>query len=139
MIPVSRPRTVHSAVPAHPSQASRVRRLVADRLRQWGAPDLLDAAVLATDELFANAVRHAGRGRPVLIMVTVEFCCHELRVSVADPSPVLPRSRDADEGAESGRGLAIVSALADSWGTAPPDPGSVGKKVWFSLSAKDRL
>jgi hypothetical protein len=43
-----------------------------------------------------------------------------------------------DAGAESGRGLSIGSALADDWGTAPPDPRTAGKKVWFTLTTKGR-
>jgi hypothetical protein len=50
---------------------------------------------------------------------------------------VLPRPRTPDETAESGRGLAIVSALVDDWGTAPADPHTTGKKVWFTLTVKN--
>lgn len=133
MISLSRPRLFQVAVPAHPSCAAWVRRTVAAHLTLWQLSHLLDDAVLATDELFANAVRHAGAGPADAIALVLEHTEHELRVTLSDPSPMLPRPRTSGTAAESGRGLSIVAALADDWGTAPPDPGTPGKKVWFSL------
>ncbi|MEU6808009.1 ATP-binding protein [Streptomyces sp. NPDC046831] len=123
-----------STVPADPCWASAVRRMVTRHLVWLRLPaDQIDSAVLATDELFANAVEHAGRGPRDTVTVTLECRAHTLRVTVADPSPARPRRRTADAAAESGRGLAIVAALADDWGTAPPEPGRPGKRVWFTL------
>ncbi|NBM16632.1 ATP-binding protein [Streptomyces sp. GC420] len=136
MISLSSPRVFRSAVPADPSRAAGVRRMVAAHVRHWGLPEVVDNAVLATDELFANAVRHGSSGPRDLITLTLEYSERELRVTVADPSGALPRSCTADSAAESGRGLAIVDALADDWGTAPPEPGTRGKRVWFTLSLK---
>ncbi|MEU3252350.1 ATP-binding protein [Streptomyces sp. NPDC006997] len=125
---------LHSTVPARPSWATAVRRTVSEHLADLRLhPELLDNAVLMADELFANAVRHAGHGPDDTVTISIDATEHTLRVSVADGSPVPPRSRSASETAESGRGLAIVSALADDWGVAPPDPGTPGKKVWFAL------
>lgn len=123
-----------STVPAEPSWAAGVRRLVAEHLD--GLPlsvDQRDSAVLATDELFANAVRHASADPRDAVTVTVEWSPPTLRVTVADCSPVLPRPHPVDATAESGRGLAIVAALTDDWGMAPPEPGRRGKRVWFTL------
>ncbi len=133
MISLSRPRLFQVAVPARASCAARVRRTVAAHLTLWQLSHLLDDAVLATDELFANAVRHTGVGPGDSIAIVLEHDDHELRVTLSDPSPLLPRPRASTAAAESGRGLNIVAALADDWGTAPPDPGTPGKKVWFSL------
>ncbi|MFI1395671.1 ATP-binding protein [Streptomyces sp. NPDC020681] len=136
-MPLSRPRVVQTAVPALASSASEVRRTVAAQLTHWQLTELLDNAVLATDELFANAVRHASSGPYDTVVVTLECFERELRVSVADSSPRLPRPRTADVAAESGRGLSIVAALVDGWGSAPPEPGTEGKKVWFTLAIKE--
>lgn len=125
------------AVPAHPSCAAGVRRTVAAHLTLWGLTAILDDVVLATDELFTNAVRHTGSGPTDTIAVSLECLERELRVTLADPSPTLPLPRTVDGAAESGRGLSIVAALADDWGTDPPDPGGVGKKVWFSLAVRE--
>jgi anti-sigma regulatory factor (Ser/Thr protein kinase) len=110
--------------------------MVAAHLTHWRLAEILDNAVLATDELFANAVKHGSSGPGDIVTITLECTERELRVTVADPSPLLPRTRTADAAAECGRGLAIVAALADDWGTAPPEPGAGGKRVWFALSLK---
>jgi anti-sigma regulatory factor (Ser/Thr protein kinase) len=110
--------------------------MVAAHLTHWRLAEILDNAVLATDELFANAVKYGSGGPGDTITITLEYTERELRVTVADLSPLLPRTRTAGTSAECGRGLAIVAALADSWGTAPPEPGAQGKRVWFALSLK---
>ena len=137
MISVERSRLFRMAVPAHPSCAAGVRRTVAAHLARWELSAIVDDAVLATDELFANAVRHAGADPADTIAVVLECSGRALRVTLADPSPVPPRARAVTSFAESGRGLSIVSALADDWGTEPPDTGDVGKKVWFSLAVRE--
>ncbi|MFD3373068.1 MULTISPECIES: ATP-binding protein [unclassified Streptomyces] len=131
---VSGASSLRIVVPAQPSRASGVRRMVAEQLSHLRLPaEQLDNAVLATDELFANAVRHGSPDAGDMVTVSVECTDHEVRVTVADHSAELPRHRTADDADESGRGLAIVAALADDWGIAPPDPGESGKRVWFSL------
>ncbi|WP_251828979.1 ATP-binding protein [Streptomyces sp. ATCC 21386] len=137
MISLERSRLVRMAVPAHPSRAAGVRRTVAAQLARWKLSAILDDAVLATDELFANAVRHASAGPADTIAMVLECSGRELRVTLADPSPVPPRPRTVPASAESGRGLSIVSALADDWGTEPPEPGDEGKRVWFSLAVRE--
>lgn len=136
MISLRRPRLLQLAVPAHPSCAAGVRRTVAAHLVRWELSAILDDAVLATDELFANAVRHASADPADTVAVVLEYSERELRVTLADPSPAPPRPRSVGSGAESGRGLSIVAALADDWGTDPPEPGDVGKRVWFSLAVQ---
>lgn len=134
VISMSRAHLLRTTVPAHPSRASGVRAMVAEHLTHLGlSPERLDNAVLATDELFANALRHGSPHPGGTITVSVECAERQLRVTVADRSCALPRRRTADEAEESGRGLAIVAALADDWGIAPPDPGTTGKQVWFTL------
>ncbi|WP_344048983.1 ATP-binding protein [Streptomyces thermoalcalitolerans] len=124
-----------STVPAEPSWAATVRRLVAEHLADLPlSADQRDDAVLAADELFTNAVQHASAGPCDTVTVTVEWNSLALRVTVADRSPVRPPCPyPVDATAESGRGLAIVAALADDWGITPPEPGGRGKKVWFTL------
>jgi hypothetical protein len=56
-----------------------------------------------------------------------------LFVLVWDCCPLPPVHRGpAGDDAETGRGLEIVSLIADRWGTAVPDEG--GKVVWAQLS-----
>ncbi|MEU0842523.1 ATP-binding protein [Streptomyces sp. NPDC005962] len=132
-------RLFRAEFPALPDRAAAVRRMVTGHLNEWRLGALVDGAVLATNELFANAVEHgsAGPADTVTITVSLEVAAgpfgHELRVEVADGSPVIPIFRSASPIEESGRGLAIVDCLASDWGTEPPDPGGEGKKVWFTL------
>lgn len=135
VLPRTHPSLVRTTVPAQSTRAAGVRDMVAEHLTPLRLPsECLDNAVLATDELFANAVRHGSPGPRDTITVTLEHIGHELRVTVADRSSALPRPRDPGGAEESGRGLAIVAALTDDWGIAPADPGTTGKKVWFTLA-----
>ena len=69
-----------------------------------------DVGVCAS-ETISNAVLH-GKGDDVHVFVCTDESCLSVEVSHAD-SGGLPREQV--EGAESGRGLRIVSALADRW------------------------
>jgi hypothetical protein len=52
-------------------------------------------------------------------------------VSVEDANPTLPEPGEpVDLGAEGGRGLRIVAALAQRWGV---DTTGTGKVIWFEL------
>ncbi|MFE7837113.1 ATP-binding protein [Streptomyces sp. NPDC057474] len=83
--------------------------------------------------------RHAGADPVGTVAVALECAVRELRVTLADPSPAPRRPRTGGPTAESGRGLFIVAASADDWGTDPPEPGEVGKKVWFSLAVREPM
>ncbi|KUL50720.1 anti-sigma factor [Streptomyces violaceusniger] len=135
VIPLDTRRLFRAEFPALPDRAAAVRRMVAGHLRDWRLGTIVDHVVLATNELFANAVEHGSSGPAdtVTITVSLERFGRELRVEVADGSPVIPVARKPEPTEESGRGLAIVEDLALDWGTEPPDPGVRGKKVWFTL------
>ncbi|MYU12836.1 ATP-binding protein [Streptomyces sp. SID8361] len=135
VIPLDTRRLFRAEFPALPDRAAAVRRMVAGHLRDWRLGAMVDHVVLATNELFANAVEHGSSGPAdtVTITVSLERFGRELRVEVADGSPVVPVARKPEPTEESGRGLAIVDDLAADWGTEPPDPGARGKKVWFTL------
>ena len=78
----------------------------------------------------ANAARHA-QGQ---VQVRVGLRSGLLLVEVLDSSGDLPVSGpDVDWESESGRGIALVEALADRWGA---DPLPSGKRVWFELSLR---
>ncbi|MEU3313430.1 ATP-binding protein [Streptomyces sp. NPDC006662] len=106
--------------------AGHMRRILRLFLDRWEMPWLADAAELALTELVANVVRHVpGRGCGVLILRRPEG----LRVEVSDDSPEQPRPCEGDDVlAEGGRGLLLVEAVTDRWGT---EPRAVGKTVWF--------
>ncbi|MFJ7272510.1 ATP-binding protein [Streptomyces sp. NPDC099050] len=114
--------------------AGHMRRILRMFLAQWELDALAGAAELALTELVANVVRHVpGRGCVVLILRRPDG----LRVEVSDgcPSPPRPAAPDAGELSEGGRGLLLVEAVTDRWGT---DANSTGKTVWFECDAASR-
>ncbi|GGT18392.1 hypothetical protein GCM10010271_21890 [Streptomyces kurssanovii] len=112
--------------------ARHLRRILRAYLTSWELLEVAEAAELALTELIANVVRHVpGRRCQTLILLQDGG----VRVEVSDASPVLPRSARADLTAEGGRGLLLVEALTDRWGTEERPAGS-GKTVWFECAAK---
>lgn len=115
----------HSAVLEHGLQAAgAARRLVAAVLLRWELHALLDVLLLVVSELVTNAVRH---GRPP-VHLTVSRTPAELRLRVRDASsaePVHPAGERLDLEAETGRGVDIVTALADEFGWEQIDGGKV--------------
>jgi anti-sigma regulatory factor (Ser/Thr protein kinase) len=121
------------------SSVRRARNVVRAWLAEYGLQDRTDTVELLVSELATNAVRHApGRYR-----LTLALNAGLLRCTVADEGPDLPpdgpdRNADAhhpDADAESGRGLLLVDALADRWGSGRVE-SDVGKEVWFELKVE---
>lgn len=119
-----------------PRCAGGARLLLREHADEWGiSPDSADAAVLLLSELVTNAYRH-GAAVPVgasrdWITVRCFLAFGLLRMEVSDGSSALPCPRHASADDVSGRGLALVTALADRWG-AYPEPA--GKTVWCELA-----
>uniref|UniRef100_A0AAU2VSB8 ATP-binding protein n=1 Tax=Streptomyces sp. NBC_00008 TaxID=2903610 RepID=A0AAU2VSB8_9ACTN len=119
----------HIRVPVSgtPAGAASARRRIAEEMRTWGAglgPELLDLAEVVASELITNALRHA-RGGP--ITAGVELNGKALRIAVTDTSFAVPEVGLPDTEAESGRGLFLVTTLADRHGC---DPLPSGKRCW---------
>ena len=110
---------------SHPSSAQEARKFVA---RAVGASDpRCDLAVLLVSELATNVILHARTP----FMVRVESTDDHVRCEVHDGVAVEAMRRRYSDDATTGRGLALVSELADDWGTSlAPD----GKVVWFEVS-----
>ncbi|WEH18409.1 ATP-binding protein [Streptomyces sp. VNUA24] len=82
---------------------------------------------LLASEVIANAVLHSESPCDVAVTRTDE----RLRVEVTDAEPCLPSVVEAGPDDESGRGLLLVNALADAWGTRPE---ATGKTTWFEIA-----
>jgi GAF domain-containing protein len=79
---------------------------------------------LVVAELVSNAVLHGGDPVEVRVFEVDDG----LRVEVADGGPGMPAAGRSGPDAMTGRGLALVAALAAEWGVEPLATG--GKVVW---------
>jgi len=116
---------------ALPSRIGQVRRIISAQLRYWHLDPLIDHAALGVTELLTNVHRHAQPDKSCT--VEVELLLERLMVSVHDHDPRLPTVRAAGASSTSGRGLALIAAVSESWGVRPAD--GTGKVVWFTLPA----
>ncbi|MEU5270551.1 ATP-binding protein [Streptomyces hygroscopicus] len=113
-----------------PESAEAARTLVRTALAAWGQQDLIEDAALVISELVSNAVHHA-RLESIRVIVTrpSEKC---VRLGVVDRSRNIPYLRTDSNGDNTrGRGLLLVDALTDRWGT---DRYRWGKQVWGELT-----
>ncbi|MEH0416890.1 ATP-binding protein [Streptomyces sp. B21-083] len=113
--------------------ARLARRFAVQQFTEWtGLPydsDAARAVALVTAELASNAVRHGSLpGRD--FRLTLLLLPHCFRVEVTDTRPErLPPSVTAQPADEtSGRGLLLVEAYADRWGSTVRD--AYTKTVW---------
>ena len=90
--------------------------------------DTFDAAALLISELVTNSFKHSGSE---VIEVKIALEVDRLRIEVADHGTQAIRPRPPDSGG--GFGLALVGALATSWGV---ERQPTGKRIWveFDLS-----
>jgi anti-sigma regulatory factor (Ser/Thr protein kinase) len=111
-----------------PAAASEARGQVRATVRAWNVPVDVDAAVLLTSELVANAIKH-GAGGPVRL--GIQCAGDQLLIEVHDTSPSLPVLMDTAADATDGRGLMLVAALSAKWGSYRTPAGKV---VYFTLA-----
>ncbi|MFJ9212554.1 ATP-binding protein [Streptomyces sp. NPDC102264] len=98
-----------------------------------GHPELAWSTALVVSELATNALLH-GSLRDRLFQVRTTLRPKTLRIEVSDPrGERLPSLRIAEDDECFGRGLHIVTQLADRWGTRPR---SVGKTVYAELDVR---
>lgn len=121
-----------------PRGARLARRLVADRLDAWGHPHTSitnETLALITAELTANAVCHGHvPGRDFEVRLIAGERAVRIEVSDTRAERVPPLSLDEPPAdAESGRGLMLIAAMADTWGTTP-GVNAPGKTVWAELA-----
>ena len=109
------------------------RAFVAETLRAWNVQaDKVEAAQLVVSELVTNAVLHAPDSPT--IRLGLRLTDGAVRVLVSDGGPGEPDRRphsDARTG-ETGRGVWLVDAFTERWGTERH--GRDGKTVWCELS-----
>ena len=116
---------VNWTLPSELTSASRARSLIRRPLRRWGLIELLPTAELLVSELVTNAVRYAQGKIGLRLILEGGLVCE-----VLDESAALPRLRHPDDSDERGRGLQVVSQLAQRWGARR---AASGKVVWCEL------
>lgn len=110
---------------AAPKAGPLLRHAVREHLGVDACPD----AELCVSELLSNVITHLGEGTPVTLRITGRAT--RTRVELTDPDPrVWPVLRQATGTDESGRGLALLDAVALRWGVTQ---GARTKTVWCEL------
>ncbi|ATL28988.1 Cys-tRNA(Pro) deacylase YbaK [Streptomyces formicae] len=138
------PTSSSMAVPHGPAGVGEARHRMRDQLRVRGVSEtVIDDAVLVLSELLSNAYRH-GRplGRGLVGDGDVRAAWHvdktgRLTVEVTDGGgPTRPVPATPSVTARGGRGLNIITALADAWGVRDDVHGEV--TVWVVVHAGHR-
>ena len=117
---------------ADPSSPAIARSRATALVESWASERLQSALSLLVSEVVTNAVLHGGAD--ICLELSV-LRSHAVRVEVFDSSPELPELQTTTPlERESGRGLQLVDALANTWGARPRGDGKI---VWFDLSDTD--
>jgi anti-sigma regulatory factor (Ser/Thr protein kinase) len=116
--------------PAVRGSVPSARRFVAGAVADV-PPEVSAAVALIATELASNSVQHASSA----FAIRVEQLPDRIRIEVEDDGAGQPVLGSPDPGATSGRGLQIVSALADGWGVIPRDRAE-GKTVWVTIALR---
>lgn len=125
------PWALDCVFPAAPSAVGQARAAVGQALEEWGFRDPGGVAVLLTSEIVTNAMRHTSRD----VELAVRLVEGDLEVAVSDDHPDDPVVLDGGPEGEGGRGMRLVSALADDWGVIRPHEGR--KAVWFRIRLEE--
>ena len=89
--------------------------------------EVCDTVLLLTSELATNALVHA---RTEFQVTVAHLHDDALRIAVTDGNAHVPEPRMAPADATTGRGLALVDAMASAWGA---HRHGRGKTVWFEV------
>ncbi|WP_298459131.1 ATP-binding protein [uncultured Cellulomonas sp.] len=122
-------------LPAQRSSARLARHWVIHVIAASGVTGSQNQVVeLLTAEVVANAAVHGPPDGTIRVRAWSDAT--QVYVSVSDDSAASPVVRHPEPSDLSGRGMALVQALASDWGV---ESGPDGKTVWFSLELEDDL
>jgi anti-sigma regulatory factor (Ser/Thr protein kinase) len=102
-------------------------------LRDWELDPAADLAELLGSELLTNAVTASARCGAAAVQLDLASDRRRLLIMVRDFALGAPAPRHPSADDDSGRGLQIVSELAEQYGWQPPADGGPGKVVWAVL------
>ena len=129
--------TMRTELPADLTSARQARSAIRQALTAWRMERLSGDAELLASELVANAAEH-GDGTPISLALRRHAepgGQPGITCEITDGSLAMPRRTEPGPDGERGRGLAIVTALAQSSGVRP---SQAGKTSWFTLALTDR-
>ncbi|WP_045698175.1 ATP-binding protein [Streptomyces rubellomurinus] len=109
-----------------PEHMEPVREIVRAHLRLWRKAELSFVAELGVTELLTNVYKHT-RGDCELVLSETDT---GVFVGVSDFDGTFPVIREPADDEVGGRGLFLLAAMADGFGTKPR---RTGKQVWFRL------
>jgi anti-sigma regulatory factor (Ser/Thr protein kinase) len=117
-------------LPPLPDAVPAARAAVGELVGDFGREAAFRAQI-AVSEVVANCVRHVGFAPDEQIAVHLTRSQDTFRAEIVAPGPGVDplRLAPADLSATSGRGLLIVDAVVDRWGTVPEQPGA----VWLEI------
>ncbi|WAX81321.1 SpoIIE family protein phosphatase [Streptomyces sp. KMM 9044] len=113
-------------LPTDPAVVAEARKTATRQLGHWGLDELVFTAELVVSELVTNAIRHAAGPVRLRLIRERALVCEVFDGGATTPHLRHPRAMD-----EGGRGLLLVSQLAQRWGTRfVPE----GKVIWAEMS-----
>ena len=123
-----------------PRAASAVRRFLREQLGAWGIDDdTVDSAELCASELVNNVIMHARSA----FQLNVHLEDRALTVTVRDVGRGSPGAggshapvQDDDSMRVFGRGLTLIDAIADRWGSDRDGSGTI---AWFVLELENDI
>ncbi|MFF4543728.1 SpoIIE family protein phosphatase [Streptomyces sp. NPDC001435] len=116
-------------VPRDPAAVSGMRSAVSEKLDEWDLSELGFGMELVLSELITNAIRYGSEPIHVRLIQDRTLTCE-----VSDGSSTSPHLRYAATTDEGGRGLFLVSQMAERWGTRYTPQGKV---IWAELAPPD--
>ncbi len=105
------------------TSVGEARNLIREPMGRWKLEELIPITELLVSELVTNALRYS----PGTITLRIVLDDTTLVCEIGDNSAALPRLRHAGRDDENGRGLQVVSQLAQRWGARRTREGKV---VW---------
>ena len=112
--------------PADPRSVGEARAAVGRQLNVWGLDEQAFATELAVSERVTNSIRYASAPIALRLIRDRVLICE-----VSDGSSTSPHLHHAQLLDEGGRGLYLVSQIAERWGTRY---GGAGKTIWLEQS-----
>ena len=111
-----------------PTSAAAGRQFVSDATADLSS-EIREQVALMVSELATNSLVHAATG----FKIRIDHSDTQIRIEVSDVGGGQPTLRSPGPSEPHGRGLQIVKALSDNWGTTERSEHTE-KTVWFELS-----